>query len=72
MKEVWKLTRFLVPGSAVVGVIGVAVGILLQVGGASAWAYCPVIGIGLVVAVVFGAIWLTRSLRHGKPTSLAT
>lgn len=59
------------PVGVMLGVALVVIGLVTQVVGMSAWVYCSVVGIGLVVAIVAGAIWVVQARRHGTPGAFA-
>lgn len=59
------------PIGILIGLAVVIVGIAFQVLGMSAWVYCSVAGIGVVLIVAAGATWLVHAMRHRTPGALA-
>ena len=55
------------PTVLMLGVLVIIIGADLQASGAVAVVFCSVIGAGIVVALVGGAVWTVQAVRHRTP-----
>jgi hypothetical protein len=62
------MRMFAGPTVLMLGVLVMIVGAILQATGAAAVVFCSVIGAGIIVAIVGGAVWLVQAFRH-RPTT---
>ena len=61
------MRTFAGPTVFVLGALVIIVGAFLQTAGAAALLFCSVIGAGIVVAIVGGAIWAVQAFGHRTP-----
>lgn len=61
------MRTFAGPTVLMLGVLVIIIGAILQAAGAVPLLFCSVIGAGIVVAIVGGAVWAVQAFGHRTP-----